>query len=344
MEQSANFKAEFTIADRVVGGDNPCLIIAEAGVSHFGDLELAKELVELAAFSKADVFKTQIFDVDSLFTEEAEEWKNRLRPRNLSLSQVGDLKDYAESKGLIFIATAHDESRISWLNELNVEAVKIGSGERNNPTFIQKLAELGKPMILSTGMYSLADIREAQIACMQGGCDELALLHCVTSYPTPDESINLASIDRMIDEFCCPIGYSDHSVDGLPVLGAVAKGAKIIERHITILKNVPNAQDWKVSSSWEDFPELVSQIRRMELMEGDVNREIQPVEQDGVEWALKSLVYATNLEVGHLLTPSDFESKRPGDGLQPTELPKFKGHRLKTAVRKGKKVSFRDIS
>ena len=343
MTKASNFKPEFLIGDKMVGGSNPCLIIAEAGVAHFGDFEIAKELVDLAATAKADVFKTQIFDVDTLFSEEATAWKDRLRPRNLSLSEVGKLKEYAESKGLIFLATAHDASRISWLKELNVAAVKIGSGERNNPAFVEELAKLGKPIILSTGMYSFVDIREAQNACIEAGCDELALLHCVTSYPTPDEFINLASVDRMIDEFSCPIGYSDHSVDALSVLGAVAKGAKIIERHITTLKNVPNAQDWKVSSSWEDFPELITQIRRIELMNGNVNREIQPIEKSGMEWALKSLFYKTDLAANHTLTESDFEAKRPGDGLRPTELPRLVGHQLKAKVKQGTRVSFEHV-
>ena len=170
------FKPAFDIGGRPVGGDAPVLVIAEAGVAHFGDMKLAHQLVDLAASAGADVFKTQIFDVDELFAKSMPEWRERLRPRNLSLEECHELKRVCDGKGLLFVATAHDESRIPWLRELDVPAVKVGSGERNNPGFLRQLAGLGKPMIVSTGMYADADVTEALDALAEAGCGRVALL------------------------------------------------------------------------------------------------------------------------------------------------------------------------
>ena len=123
-----NFKTEINIENRKIGKKNPCLVIAEAGVSHFGDMEMAKDLVDMASEGGADVFKTQIFDVDALISKNANDWKDRLRPRNLSFDQVCEIKQRCENKGLVFLATAHDHTRINWLKRLNVSSIKIGSG------------------------------------------------------------------------------------------------------------------------------------------------------------------------------------------------------------------------
>ncbi|MCC4241918.1 N-acetylneuraminate synthase family protein [Thalassospira povalilytica] len=308
-------KKTFKVADRQVGGDAPCLFIAEAGVAHFGDMGMARDLVNLAAEGNSDVFKIQIFDVDTLLSNSAAEWKDRLRPRNLTLDQVFELKEMVEAKGMLFMATAHDQSRLPWLKELDLPAVKVGSGERGNHWFLKKLAELGKPMIISTGMYAESDVVEMLDALAATGNDELALLHCVTSYPTPAADVNLAAMDNLSRVFEGPVGYSDHTEDGLAVLGAVARGAKIIEKHITILRDIPNAQDWKVSAGPEDLAKLVSDIRRMELMIGSDVKTPAECEQMGMSWALKSVVAAQEIEAGQVLSESNLITKRPGGGI-----------------------------
>jgi N,N'-diacetyllegionaminate synthase len=326
------FEQSFRIADRDVGGQAPCLVIAEAGVSHFGDMDLARNLVDLAVEARADVFKTQLFDVDALIAKRAEDWRERLRPRNLTLDQAKELKGRCEAKGLVFLATAHDETRIPWLRELDVAAVKVGSGERSNPDFLRALARLGKPMIVSTGLSCEADVAEALSACAEAGCRRIALLHCVTCYPTPPAEVNLAAMDRLQDLFGGPIGYSDHTEDGLAVLAAVARGAKIIEKHITIRRKMPNAQDWKVSAGPEDFPRLVADIRRIEAMLGHGRKEPAPCEAAGAEWALKSLVAIRDLAAGHRLEAGDLAAKRPGDGIAPNRIAEIVGRRLRRTV------------
>lgn len=325
-------RTEFKIGSKPVGGAAPLLFIAEAGVSHFGDLEMAIRLVDLAADAGADVFKTQFFDVEMLFAKKAAEWRERLRPRNLTFAQARTVKDHCDKRGILFMSTAHDESRIKWLADLDVPALKVGSGERNNTGFLAKLARLGKPMIVSTGMYAESDVLEAVAACRAGGCEELALLHCVTSYPAPPGDINLRAMDRMAQIFPGPVGYSDHTEDHLAVLAAAARGAKIIEKHITILRNVPNAQDWKVSAGPEDLAKLIADLRRVEALLGSGRKEPAASEAAGQGWALKSLVAARDLPQGHVLREDDLAAKRPSGGIAPNRLADVLGKPLPAAL------------
>lgn len=341
---SARFHSSFTIAGRPVGAGAPVLVIAEAGVAHFGDMGLARQLVDLAAEGGADVFKTQFFDVEALIADRAQEWRDRLRPRNLTLDQAMELKERCDAKGLLFMATAHDETRLDWLERLDVPAVKVGSGERNNTPFLRRLARLGRPMIISTGMYREADVDEALAACAAEGCDRVALLHCVTSYPTPDAQVNLAAMDALRARFGGPVGYSDHTVDHLAVLGAVARGARIVEKHITILRDVPNAQDWKVSCGPDDFARFVTDIRRMESMVGRSEKAPADCEKPGMDWALKSLVARTALAPGHVLSENDLVAKRPGGGISPNRLHEVVGRRTARALAADQALTFEDLA
>jgi sialic acid synthase SpsE len=219
----------------------------------------------------------------------------------------------------------------------------VGSGERNNPAFLRALAGLGKPMIVSTGLSREADVREALSACAEGGCDRVILLHCVTCYPTPPTDVNLAAMDRLKDMFEGPVGYSDHTEDGLAVLAAVARGACVIEKHITIRRNVPNAQDWKVSAGPEDLAKLIADIRRVETMLGHGRKEPAPCEEAGALWALKSLVAARDLPAGHRLVASDLAAKRPGDGVSPNRIAEFQGRQLKRAIEADSLVLLEDL-
>ncbi len=336
-------KSSFKIGNRPVGGTAPCLVIAEAGVSHFGDMGLARALVDMAIEAKADIFKTQFFDVDVMIAKRAPEWRDRLRPRNLTLDQFFELRDRCTAAGVAFMATAHDESRIEWLRELAVPAVKVGSGERNNPAFLTKLAQLGKPVILSTGMYSADDVRQALAALVNGGCSEVALLHCVTSYPAPSDQINLAAMQALADIAPVPVGYSDHTEDFLAVMAAVARGAKVIEKHITIRRDVPNAQDWKVSAGPENFSQFVRDIRRVESMIGHGRKEPAPVEIAGVAWATKSLVAARDLPAGHVIGSVDLVAKRPADGIRPDRISELLGKVLVRPVTADDPLQLSDV-
>jgi N,N'-diacetyllegionaminate synthase len=330
---SIAFNRTFKVGGRSVGGDNSVLIIAEAGVSHFGDMKLAFDLVDLAAESGADVFKTQFFDVENLYAERAKEWRDRLRPRNLTLDQAHQLAERCRERGILFMSTAHDTSRIAWLAELEVPAIKVGSGERNNPDFLEALARLGRPMIVSTGMYGNDDVVEALAACARGGCRDVALLHCVTSYPTPNNEVNLAAMDCLREFFDGPVGYSDHTDGFLAPYAAVARGAKVVEEHITILRDVPNAQDWKVSAGPDNFKRFVAELREIEKMIGDGRKGPAPCEMPAMKWALKSMVAVRDLAAGHRLTREDLVAKRPGEGVAPNQIDRLLGQVLVRPIR-----------
>lgn len=328
----SGFKESFNIADRPVGPSAPVLFIAEAGVAHFGDMEMAYRLIDLAVEAGADVFKTQFFDVEAMIAASAQDWRDRLAPRNLSFEQFAELKAYCDKCGILFMSTAHDATRIPWLRDLDLPAVKVGSGERNNPAFLAELAALGKPMIISTGMYAQADVVEALQAIAEAGCDEAALLHCVTAYPTPDADVNLAAMARLDEVFDGPVGYSDHTPDTLAVLAAVARGARVIEKHITIERDIPNAQDWKVAAGPENLGRLIADIRRLEVMMGHGRKERAPSEEAGEAWALKSIVAAHDLPAGRVIEPGDLAFKRPGSGLTPNRAGEILGRRLRRDI------------
>jgi len=330
--QVQEFKKTFQIGERTVGPGAPVLFIAEAGVAHFGDMDMAYRLIDLAVDSGADVFKTQFFDVEAMIAASAQDWRDRLRPRNLSLEQFAELKAYCDKLGIAFMSTAHDATRIPWLAELDVPAIKVGSGERNNPAFLRQLAELGKPMIVSTGMYTQTDVIEALQAIGEAGCREAALLHCVTAYPTPDEDVNLTAMERLSEIFDGPVGFSDHTPDTLAVLAAVARGASVIEKHITIDRDIPNAQDWKVAAGPENLPQLIADIRRVEVMLGHGRKERAPSEEAGEAWALKSIVAAHDLSAGHVIAEADLAYKRPGSGLSPNRVDEVLGRTLRRDV------------
>lgn len=337
------FEKTFAVGPRALGEGQRCFVIAEAGVAHFGDVDMANQLLDLAIEAGADAFKLQVFDVDRLFTRDLGEWKDRLRPRVLEYTDIAALRQRCAAAGLAFMLTTHDESRIPWLASLDVDAVKVGSGERNNLRFLQQLAALDKPMIVSTGLHAEADVAQMIDTIAAAGCHRLAVLHCVSSYPIPPQQVNLRAMDRLRALFPGPVGYSDHTEDDLAICAAVARGAQVIERHITILRNVPNAQDWKVSSGPEDFPQLVEKIRRIEAQLGHGRIEVAEAAQAATHWALKSLVAATGLAAGTTLAAEHLVAKRPGGGIPPDRLEELLGRQLAQDVAEDTAIKWTDL-
>ncbi len=322
------FNPNFKIAGKTVGPGAPVFIIAEGGVNHFGDLNKALALVDLAAGAGADAFKTQVFATDRLVSSRLPEWRERLRPKEVSFDFLRRMKERCDQRGLIFLCTAHEESTLPWLDALEVPAFKIGSGERDNVPYFREVAGRGKPIILSTGMYDLDKVKATLEILAEAGCRDLALLHCVTSYPTPYAEVNLRAMGALREIFPGPVGYSDHTDGHHAVLAAVALGAAIVEKHISLDFNVPGAQDWKVSAGPEDFPVLVRQLREVEAALGRGIKAVQPCERAALTWALKSLVAARDLPAGTILAADMVIAKRGGAGLTPVHLPDILGRKL----------------
>lgn len=327
-----SFANHIQVGDRQVGPGRPVLIIAEAGVAHFGDPVKARDLVDLAADAGADVFKTQAFHTDCLVSARSPEWRERLRPKEVDFDFLSRMKERCDEQGILFMCTPHEPSVLPWLDEWDVPAIKIGSGERGNTPFFREIASRGKPVILSTGMYAREHVDQALAVFSAAGVRELAMLHCVTSYPTPPSEVNLSAMQDLREGFNGPVGYSDHTEGHHICLAAVAMGAQIIEKHITLDFNIPNAQDWKVSCGPDDFSEFVRSVRDVEAARGRGGKIPRECEAPAFKWALKSLVAARPLQAGHILSRSDLIAKRPGDGISPAQIDALLGRALSAAL------------
>ena len=327
------FSQSLKIGDRSIGPEHPCFVIAEAGVAHLGNYDKALALVDLAVDSGADAVKFQIFDLDEMFASEASDWRERMGSRCLTFGQFSRLQAYCQRSGIIFFATAHDLKSFNFLQELDVPLFKIGSGELWNWSYISAIAEARKPTILSTGMANLEDVRGAVSLFSEAENPYLALLHCVTSYPTPPEDVNLRAISLLRDEFKTVTGYSDHTEGYHVPLTAVAKGASIIEKHIALDFGLEDAQDWKVSCGPADFGQFIRQLRDVERAIGCARKEPNSRELENRSWARKSLVVLRDLDEAQTLCRDDLGIKRPGTGIPPSELDNVVGRRLRTAVK-----------
>lgn len=324
------------IGNRRIGKGARCFVIAEGGVNHFGEIDTAFRLIDLAAQAGADAFKTQHFRTDSLIGPTAPDWRERMRSKEMADEAIGAMADYCRKKEIIFLCTPHDSHAFRFLDEvLNVVAFKIGSGEIENWPFLEDMGRRGKPIILSTGMYTLNQVEKAVQVLADVGCRELAVLHCVTSYPANVSDVNLDAMRQIRKVFTGPVGYSDHTTGSAIPLAAVALGADVIEKHITLDVDVPDAQDWKVSCTAETFPAFVKDIREVEAAFGGWQKAPVDAEQAALHWARKSLTASRELSSGDVLRRSDLIAQRPGSGLPPSMLDEVVGRRVMRAVPAG---------
>tara|TARA_B100000787_G_C16197383_1_gene301946 strand:- start:4151 stop:5176 length:1026 start_codon:yes stop_codon:yes gene_type:complete len=327
-----DYASEFSINGCLIGMNHPVYIIAEAGISHFGDENKAYRLVDLAVESGADAVKFQIYDVDAMISKVSADWKTRLGSRQLDYAAFERIQKYCDNKNITFFATAHDQPSLDFLVSLNVPAYKIGSGEVGNWPFIETVANLGKPLIFSTGMYKIEQISEALEIISGTNNKDIGVLHCVTEYPAPVKDISLKNINLIAKNFDVISGYSDHTEGYHIPLAAIAMGAKIIEKHISLDFNVPNAQDWKVSCGPHDLALFIKQARDIEAALS--LREDGPTkgERDSLIWASKSLIAKKNIETGSVISIEDLVSKRPGTGISPSMIMDLVGRTAKKNI------------
>jgi N,N'-diacetyllegionaminate synthase len=330
----------FEIAGRRVGGSEPAYVIAEIGVNHDGSFEDAAALVRVAANAGVDAVKFQTFDPDALATTDAplaayqrsatdaKSQREMLERLALSSEELTVLASLSRELGLHFLSTPFDEASATLLESLQVPAFKVGSGELTNLPFLRRLGARRLPLLISTGMGELEEVVAAVDAVTASGASALALLHCVSSYPAPVEQANLRAMDTLAGAFPgAVIGYSDHCL-GLEVsLAAVARGAKVIERHITLDRTRPGP-DHGVSLEPEELARLVASIRLVESALGDGRKQPQEAEADTRIVARRSLVAARDLAEGEVLAAGDLTAKRPAGGLPPSSLEHVLGRRL----------------
>lgn len=308
------------------------LIIAEAGVNHNGSLELAKQLVDKAVDAGADYIKFQTFKAEKLVTKTAKQADYQqksigggdnnqyqmLKKLELSPEEHEVLIDYCQKKGIKFFSTAFDFDSMDYLHSLNLGLWKIPSGEVTNYPFLKRIATYNEKTILSTGMCDMQDVRAAVKALYKNGLtkENLILLHCNTEYPTPFEDVNLKAMDTLRNEFGIEVGYSDHT-KGIEVpIAAVALGATVIEKHFTLDRNMPGP-DHQASLEPDELKAMVSAIRNIEKALGSTEKKVSDSERKNIAIARKSIVAATGIKKGELLTEENLTVKRPGTGISP---------------------------
>lgn len=305
------------------------LIIAEAGDNHNGDIELAFQLVDIAVEAKADYVKFQTFKTEQLTSRNARmaEYQKQnigqemsqyemLKKLELPFGSFLELKKYAEKQGIGFLSSPFDIESIRYLNEIDVDLFKIPSGEITNVPYLEEIATYKKKIILSTGMSSLEEIGFALNILRENGANDISVLHCNTEYPTPFEDVNLKAMITIRDVFDVEVGYSDHTVGIEIPIAAVAMGAKIIEKHFTIDKNM-EGPDHKASLEPLELKNMVSAIRNIEKSMGDGVKKPSPSELKNKDIARKSIVAIKAIKCGERFTKENLGVKRPGYGISP---------------------------
>jgi len=309
-----------------------CMIIAEIGVNHNGNLGLAKELVDAAAQSGADVVKFQVFKSEAVISQFAPKARYQkettgsdgsqlemVRKLELDDDAFQDLFRYCSQRGVSFLASPFDLRAVDFLAALGVSSIKIPSGEITNLPYLRKVGNLRKKCILSTGMCTLGDVEQALGVLEQQGMtpDLVCLLHCTTEYPAPHSEVNLRAMLTLQSAFPgYSIGYSDHTVGPQVAIAAVALGATVIEKHFTLDKNM-EGPDHKASLNPREMAELVSSIRDVEAALGDGRKRPMPSEASNMRVARKSIVAAASIRAGDLMDERNLTVKRPGSGLSP---------------------------
>lgn len=312
------------------------LIIAEAGVNHNGDLEIAKKLIEAAAAAGADYVKFQTFKADKLVSKSAKkavyQQKNTVSSDDTQISMLekleipdswyNELIMHAKNNGIAFLSTGFDEESIDFLDTLGMQFFKIPSGELTNKPYLMHIASKGKPVILSTGMATLNEIEKSLAVLIKGGIRKelITVLHCNTEYPTPMEDVNLLAMKAIEDSLSVDFGYSDHTLGIEVPIAAVALGATVIEKHFT-LSRMMEGPDHLASLEPSELKQMVSAIRNVELaISGSGYKEPSNSEIKNIQVARKSIHVAHSIPSGTILDYHHLVMKRPGDGISPMEI------------------------
>ena len=306
-------------------------IIAEAGVNHNGSVDLAKQLIDIAANSGADAVKFQTFKSENLLVKDTEKTQYQKETTDASESQFDMIKKleldeekhkeliaYCQYKNIMFLSTPFDHDSIDLLSNLGLKIFKIPSGEITNLPYLRHIGSLGKQIVMSTGMSNLKEVEDALNILITAGTSKnnITVLHANTMYPTPMEDVNLNAMITIQQELGVSVGYSDHTL-GIEVdIAAVALGASVIEKHFTIDKTM-DGPDHKASLEPRELKAMVSAIRNIEKALGGDEKKPSPSESVNIEVVRKSIVANQNIKKGDLLTDKNITIKRPGNGINP---------------------------
>lgn len=304
-------------------------IIAEAGVNHNGSMEIAKKLVDQAALAGADAVKFQTFKAENLVCKNAKKADYQIETTGEEESQLAMLKKleltrdmhkqlmaYCDKKNIMFLSTPFDIESLNYLVQCNVGLIKIPSGEITNYPYLKAVGQTGKKVIISSGMSTLQEVKDAVKVLRDNGSVEVTVLHCNTEYPTPYVDVNLKAMFTLEEELGVAVGYSDHT-QGIEIpIAAAALGASVIEKHFTLDKNM-EGPDHKASLEPDELAAMVKAIRNIELALGDGRKEPSESEKKNIAIVRKSIVARCDIKEGEIFTEENLTAKRPGTGISP---------------------------
>lgn len=313
---------------------NKVIIIAEAGVNHNGSMDQAKKLIDVAADAGADYVKFQTFQASKLATKTAKraEYQNvntgnkdtqyeMLKKLELSEDMHVRLFEHCKERKIKFLSTAFDFESLEFLDRLGMDFFKIPSGQITNLPFLRKISSLKKPVVMSTGMANMEEVKAAHNILLSGGLNKenIAIVHCNTEYPTPMEDVNLKAMNSIGDELGVRIGYSDHTLGIEVPIAAVALGASVIEKHFTLDRNLPGP-DHRASLEPGELSAMVTAIRNIEkAISGSGKKEPSPSEKKNKLTGRKSIVAKKPIKKGEIFTEENITVKRPGTGISPMQ-------------------------
>ncbi len=306
---------------------NKIFIIAEAGVNHNGDIQTAKELIDVAAAAEADAVKFQTFKADTLVCRQAPKAAYQMETTSAEESQFDMLKkleltpdmhreliDYCHEKNIMFLSTPFDLDSLHYLVDCGLAVIKIPSGEITNYPLIREAGRSGKRIILSSGMSTIDEVRETVAVLKENGSTDITVLHCNTEYPTPFSDVNLRAMQTIKEETGVSVGYSDHTPGIEAAVAAAALGATVIEKHFTLDRNM-KGPDHKASLEPNELTEMVRAVRHIEQALGDGEKKPSASEKKNMAVARKSLVAKCLIKGGEMFTEENLTAKRPGTGL-----------------------------
>lgn len=344
----------FDIEGRGIGGGARAFVIAEAGVNHNGRLDLALQLVDAAADAGADAVKFQTFRAELLASPSAPKaaYQQVSQPsesqldmlRRLELDDAGHraVQARARTRGLCFLSTPFEETSVDYLDALGISAFKVPSGELTNHPFLAHLAAKGKPLLLSTGMATMAEVADAIEAITTAADVPLALLQCVSRYPADPSEVNLRAMLAMREAFDVPVGYSDHTLGAEACIGAVALGAAVVEKHFTLDRGL-RGPDHRASMEPSELRALIDSIRIVESALGDGQKRPVAGEAEIAAVARKSVVAVVDIRAGATIASGHVAIRRPGTGVSPSDLTRVIGRRASRDIAAGAPVAWSDL-
>ena len=332
------------------------IIIAEAGVNHNGDIEIAKKLIDVAVEAKVDYVKFQTFKSNKLVSKTAskanyqventgnntESQLEMLSKLELSEANHYELFDYCKEKGIKFLSTAFDLDSLKFLKKIGVTLFKIPSGEITNLPYLKLVSELADEIIFSTGMCTISEVEEALKYLQSKTKVKITVLHCNTMYPTPFKHVNLNAMLTMKKLFNIDVGYSDHTLGIEVPIAAVALGATIIEKHFTLNRRMAGPDHFS-SLEPKELIQMVKSIRNIELSLGDGVKEPSISEAENITIARKSIFLANDKNIGEIIFENDLIMLRPGDGISPMKMGLIIGKKANKNLKQGHQLSFEDI-